>query len=331
VDLAVIWNARAGSATGVAVAEVERAIATTTGRRVTIFELGPDRDAAACVREALAAGARTIVAAGGDGTVSACATALITERSRVELGVLPLGTSNSFAAALGLPVELEGAIAQLASPERRPVDAALVESAAGRQVMILHCMVGLHAEAITETTAAAKRRWGVLAYLGSAMRQLVNLQPFAVELTTDEHHVRCRAIAVAAANLAPLKTVLAHGPSHVLGDDGRVDVTIVAAETFTEAIATGVHLYRSARDREPASRDNVGSFSATRVSIVAEPPQRVLVDGEAFGDTPVTVETLPRALRVLATPAEAVAGEPVEAPLIGLPELEIDGARVDRS
>ena len=117
--------------------------------------------------------------------------------------------------------------------------------------------------------------------------------------------------------------MLAHGPSHLLGDDGRVDVTIVAAETPAEAIATGVHLWRSARAGEPATRDNVGSFSTPRVSITTDPPAQVLVDGEAFGMTPVTIETHPRALRVIAPAAPEADGEPVESDLLGLPDVEV--------
>src|SRR5690606_30029902 len=131
-----------------------------------------------------------------------------------------------------------------------------------------------------------KQRWGVLAYAAAALRHLASAAPFAVELTTDEHTLKCRALAVAAANLAPSQSVLAHGPSHLLGDDGRVDVTIVAADSIAEAIATGVHLYRTAREGEPASRDNVGSFAAVRLQITTDPVQHVLVDGEPFGETP---------------------------------------------
>ena len=254
MDVALVWNGNAGSAANVEAADVAQRIAAAMAREVSVVDCGDDPLAAA--RTALAGGAHVVIAAGGDGTVSACATALI--GSEGTLAVLPLGTSNSFAGALGIPDELDAAIALLASTDRRLVDAAFVERAGERRTMILHCMIGLHADTISDTQAESKRRWGVLAYVASALRQLASLEPFAVELETPSHVVRCRAIQISAANLAPLKTVLAHGPSHLLGGDGRVDVTIVAAESIGEAIATGVHLYRTSRDHEPATRDNVG-------------------------------------------------------------------------
>lgn len=327
MDIAVIFNGRAGSAAGLDAKTLTERIAAATSREVTVFETSDDRDPIACVQDALAQRARMIVAGGGDGTVSSCASHVI-GRPDVELGVLPLGTSNSFAAALDIPGDIEGAIAQLAASSRRILDAAVVESATDRRVMILHCSVGLHAETIAETSTTAKRRWGVLAYAATALKKLATVEQFAVELTTPSHVIQCRAAAIVAANIAPLKTVLAHGPSHLLGDDGRVDVTVVAASSIAEAIATGVHLYRSGRDHEPATRDNIGSFSTPQVRIATDPPQRILVDGEPFGETPVRITTLPRALTVVAPPAAEAQGDPVEAPLVGLPDLAIDGRPV---
>ncbi len=318
--IAVIWNGRAGTAAGLAAETVQRTLAEATQRSVTIEEITQDRDLGACVSDAIASGARTIVAAGGDGTVSAVAAAI---SDRAVLGVLPLGTSNSFAAALGIPADIAGAIAVIAAGETRPIDLAYVTTSEGRKAMVLHCMVGFHADAISNTSTESKRRWGVLAYAGSAMRELANLESFAVELDTGAHAVRCSANAVAAANLAPIKTVLAHGASHVLGDDGLIDVTIIAAESMLEAIATGVHLYRQARNGEPATRANVGSFSTKTLTITTEPLQNVLVDGEAFGTTPVAIETVQGALRVLAPAPPTVEGPPIEASLLGLPDLEV--------
>jgi YegS/Rv2252/BmrU family lipid kinase len=322
VDLALIYNGRAGSAAGVEAGELATRIADATAREVTLLDVRDDCDPDACAQAAADANARTIVAAGGDGTVSACAKHVIGRDA--ELGVLPIGTSNSFAAALDIPAALDAAIAQLASTNRRTIDAAIVTSATTKRVMILHCMIGLHAAALAETSTSAKRRWGVLAYVATALRKLATLQPFSCELVTSGHTVHCRASAIAAANIAPLRTVLAHGPSHLLADDGRIDVTIVAGETLSEAIATGIHLYRTTRDHEPATRDNIGSFSTDRLVIRTEPPQQVLVDGEPVGHTPITIETLPRVLRVIAPAVPISEGPPIEAELVGLPELEVD-------
>jgi YegS/Rv2252/BmrU family lipid kinase len=79
---------------------------------------GAELDAAA--RKALASGARTIVAGGGDGTINAIASVIAD--SPAVLGVLPLGTLNHFAKDLGIPLELEQAVRNIAAGRITRVD-----------------------------------------------------------------------------------------------------------------------------------------------------------------------------------------------------------------
>jgi diacylglycerol kinase family enzyme len=156
----------------------------------------------------------------------------------------------------------------------------------------------------------------------------MSLEPFVVEIETEDQRIHCRAVAVTVANMAPPRTVLAQGPPVLSPDDGRLDLTIVSATTLVEAVATGLHLLRTAIDGEPAERDNVGFLAARRVCITTEPPQNVLIDGEEAGTTPLVVECLPRALTVMAPRREEAREAPpaaeVEVKLAGLPELEVE-------
>lgn len=246
---------------------------------------------------ALAARPDVVVAVGGDGTVSATAGALVGRD--VPLGILPCGTSNSFADALGIPLDLDGAIANLIRGERRVVDTARHDG----RTMILHAMIGFHARTLEATSGEAKRRWGNLAYAAAALKELGDLTPFQVAIETEHHAIACPAVAVAVANTAPPRTVLAQGPGKLPPDDALLHVTVVSAETIAELIATGVHLYRHARAEEPAERDNVAYLAARRIRIATDPPQRVLVDGEPAGDTPIAIECAPSSLTVIAPAA----------------------------
>ena len=71
-------------------------------------------------REALGRGATTLVAAGGDGTVSAVASALLD--SEAILGVLPMGTLNHFARDLQIPLDMEGACSVIANGAVAKID-----------------------------------------------------------------------------------------------------------------------------------------------------------------------------------------------------------------
>ena len=318
--IALVWNGGAGSAKEGVIDEVRRQI----GERFDVreFEVCEGQDAARCTRDAVAAGAELVVAAGGDGTVSGVAGGLV--GSGVPLGVIPLGTSNSFAAALGIPGDWAGAIETLAAGHRRVIDTARYTIAGATRTMILHASIGFHTEAELVTSDEAKQRWGQLAYLANAFLQLGELPELDVALESFGHVVTCRAAAVAVANVVPRKTVLAHGPSTIDPSDGLLDVTIIAMRSITEAIATGVHLLRQAAAGDAAQRDNIAYFACRNVRITTDPPSRVLIDGEAAGLTPLAVESAPGSLVVIAPPpaVDDVRDEP-EAKLEGLPGLEV--------
>src|SRR5438128_3016655 len=76
------------------------------------------------VRKALHKSDETIIAAGGDGTVSAVAGEIA--GTRKVMGVLPLGTLNHFAKDIGIPVGLDAAVRMLANGHTEPVDVAEV-------------------------------------------------------------------------------------------------------------------------------------------------------------------------------------------------------------
>lgn len=319
-QVALVYNPAAGAATGGA--EAREALRALYGD-ILVYETSAHEDADACARKALAEGAELIVAAGGDGTVSLVASALVGTGAR--LGILPRGTSNSIASALGIPDDLKGAIDVLRAGHHHAVDTAV----ANGRTMVLHASVGLHADTIANTTREAKNRWGIFAYVADGLAHLAGLEPFAVEIETESRVVRCRASNVMVANLAPPKTVLAQGPAVVAGDDGALSVTIVAAESLVEAVATGVHLYRSALREEAATRDNVGFLRARRVRIDTTPEQALLVDGEPAGKGRLVVTCLPRSLHVVVPRDVQVEAAPAgpETKLAGLPELEVEAPR----
>lgn len=287
----VLYNPRAGSARDDEPARIERALGDCE-----LVEVGEQLDLGARVRAAVARGARAVVAVGGDGTVSSVATELVGSATR--LGIIPRGTANSVAVALGIPDDLDEACAVIAGGRARTVDSAL---AAGRN-MLLMATIGVHARAVTDASAAAKQNLGMLAYLSKGVELMFGAEPFAIELHIDEQTPPLRASvhALTIANIAPPRTVVAQGPPEVLPDDGLLDVTLIAFDGLLDALMTTVHLYRQSREGLPAERDNVGFLRAHSVAVRAEPEQRVMIDGELAGSTPFEVRCRPATLAVLA-------------------------------
>lgn len=125
-SVAVVANADAGSVKRVGVRELRfrlQAAFAAQGLHADIA-LVSGRDLIRTIDGFLDTGTETVVAVGGDGTVSTVATRLA--RSGASLGVVPLGTLNHFAKDLGLPLDIEEAVAAIAAGAVRSVDLGMV-------------------------------------------------------------------------------------------------------------------------------------------------------------------------------------------------------------
>lgn len=133
--------------------------------RLTSEELDADTIAS----EAIAQGAKIIIASGGDGTLSAAANALV--GTNIPLGIISRGTANAFAAALDLPDTIDAACKTILGGATRPVDAALCNGLP----MVLLAGIGFEAQTVERADRQAKKRFGMLAYVMAGLQQLREL------------------------------------------------------------------------------------------------------------------------------------------------------------
>ncbi len=280
--------------------------------RLTTKEVGADKIAS----EAIADGASNVLVSGGDGTLSAAAAALV--GTNIPMGVIPRGTANAFASALGLPDTIEAACEAIVGGATRVVDAARCNNLP----MVLLAGIGFEAETVDRADREAKNRFGVLAYLMAGLQELRELESFEAEIETEDKVITVTAAAVTVANAAPPTSVLAQGPSGVIFDDGLLDITVVAPVSRAGAIAASYHLLRSALNETATERDDIGYIRARRVIVRADPPQEVVVDGEIIGNTPIDVECVPGGLTIF-VPPDAAPPSPTEK-LEGLPDLKVE-------
>jgi YegS/Rv2252/BmrU family lipid kinase len=257
-----------------------------------VRELLETDDAEAIAKASVAGGAPLVVGAGGDGTISSCAGAVI--GSGAHLGIVPCGTSNSIARALGVPTDLEGACDAVALGRVREIDAA---RANGRPMALL-ASIGFHADTIETTPPDAKAVLGKLAYVIRGIQHLREYESFDVEVETDRGSAKLRAMAVTIANVAPAETIFAHGAGDVVPDDGLLDLTIASADGALGALAAGIELAVGALRGTEVQSPHVGWVRCRRARLVASPAQHVVVDGEVVGTTPLEVAVVPRGLSV---------------------------------
>lgn len=285
--------------------------------RLTTQEKGADVIAS----EAIADGAKAIIASGGDGTLSAAANALVGKN--IPLGIISRGTANAFAAALELPDTIEAACETILGGATRSVDAAVCNGLP----LVLLAGIGFEAETVEKADRQAKKRFGMLAYVMAGLQQLRELDHFTAEIETEDKVITVTASAVTVANAAPPTSILAQGPAGVVFDDGLLDVTVVSPVSRAGAIAASYHLLQTAlNENSAADRDDIGYIRARRVIIRTDPLQKVVVDGEVIGETPIDVECIPGGLTIF-VPKEAAPPSPTEK-LEGLPDLEIKSKRV---
>jgi diacylglycerol kinase family enzyme len=263
-----------------------REAAAAGGWDPVFLETTLDDRGAGLARGALAAGARLVVAAGGDGTVRACAQALA--GTAVPLAIVPLGTANLAARALGVPRGTGDALATGFGGHERRIDLAVARAGgAVETAFVAMAGIGLDAEVVGATPPRLKERIGWLAYAAAGAAHLDDGEPLAR---------RARSVVAGNAGLLPGGFPLL--PRARL-DDGLLDVGILApaGPAGWLRVARGV-LAGGGQDHPELER-----HQARRVGIWAETELPRQVDGEVIvpGDS-LTVTLLPHALTVRVPP-----------------------------
>ena len=258
----------------------------------------PDISPQELANQAIAQDADLIIASGGDGTVSAVSGAVI--GTNIPLGIIPRGTANAFAMALGITQQISPirkACEVILAGKTKVVDAARCNDLP----LILLAGIGYEAETIEKADREAKNRWGSLAYIMAGWQQLDEQNLFEAEIEIEGEIRTLQAGAITIANAAPPTSVLAQGIGEVVADDGLLDITIATVDNKLQAVTTILSMLGAALIKTSAELDNIVHLRAQKVKISANPPQKVVLDGEIIGNTPLEIECIPQSLTVFAS------------------------------
>ena len=142
-------------------------------------------DAEKFARAAIEDRCNYLVAAGGDGTLNEVINGIAGHAKGVNLGIVPLGTGNDFARAIGLPPTIEQNIDVLLSRRTRLID--LVRVRSDRTRFFVNVSAGGFSGLIDETlTPEIKHAWGPLAYLRGAAAALPKLHAYRTRVVFDQ-------------------------------------------------------------------------------------------------------------------------------------------------
>jgi len=230
--------------------------------------------------------AETVIAVGGDGTVSRVATGLLGTTAR--LAVLPGGSTNHVARLLGMPMDLVTAAKVLAGPTRlRRLD---MGDAGGRALLFLGGL-GVDALIVRNAPAKVKRFVAWAGYVPAGLRHLRD-GPWRVVITVDDTVVETTARTVLVANGPFLVHPRLRVGKEIRPDDGLLDVCIYSPNRLVDWITLGLwmlsgHVTRSRHVRQLRGRV---------IEIRADTPAPVEIDGDYLGVDPLTVSACPGAL-----------------------------------
>lgn len=243
------------------------------------------------VREAIAHGHKFIIIGGGDGTISSVVDQFA--YTDVVFGLLPLGTANSFARTLGIPLDLAGAISVLIDGKVADVDLGKI----GDDYFANGSSIGLPA-AVGRATPHSLKRWlGRAAYVLVAANKFLRHQPFRCIVTIDGHETSFDALDVRIASGGYQGGVLVASEAHV--DDGKIVIHILEGPSKW---ALAQEWARAALGA-PFNPADLKILKASELMIEAVPKQHVAVDGEVITQTPIRVSVAREALLVMAPKA----------------------------
>lgn len=235
-----------------------------------------------------------VIVSGGDGTVSAVASA--TAGMHVRLGVVPSGTANVLARALGIPLVLDDACDVLAHGTPRPVDA--MDLADGRRCLCRVAM-GIFGEVGEGTPTAAKKLAGSLAYAAAAVPLLTRTERHRFELVVDDVAVCHEGSCVVVTNVAEIGGGGLRWSDEVELDDGRIDVFVVCGKTLPENLGV---LWNALTGDAGASPEVVHLVAHRRVVISTHEELAVVADGESLRCRSLRIRCAAGALAVMGPP-----------------------------
>ncbi len=252
-------------------------------------------DAGRAVVDAVEDGCEAVFLAGGDGTINEAMNGLASAGvlDRIAVGIIPLGTGNDFAAALGIPVDVEAAVDVLLQGREIRVDLGQVNG----RVFVNISGGGFIAEASVAVTPQLKTIAGRLAYLIGGAQALMEFEPVGAVVTVEPgaRRLQHRLYAFAVCNSRLIGGGRLIAPEAVI-DDGLLDVCLIEAMSALELVA----LARKVADGEHVNDPRVHYLQAQAVKIALDREVKVNTDGEVFEGRHFEYRVLPRAARFLA-------------------------------
>ena len=234
-------------------------------------------DAERAARQAVVDGCGHLFIGGGDGTLNEAVNGAASASGlpRITLGLIPLGTGNDFATALGIPSDVDAALDVLLAGRTRQVDLGEVNG----RIFANISGGGYIAEVSEAVTPQMKSIAGRLAYLVGGAQALLEFEPVGTAVAAEPGGVRfeSRVYAFAVCNSRMIGGGKLIAP-HAVIDDGLLDVCVIEAMPAIEFVA----LLRRVADGTHTDDPRVRYLRAETVRFQFDRSIKINTDGEVL-------------------------------------------------
>ena len=244
--------------------------------RCEVFVTGASGDATRFVAENGGA-FDLIVCAGGDGTLNETIAGVLASGYSCPLGYIPCGTTNDYAASIGLSSDVMQAARDIMEGEAASFDVGLFNG----RYFVYTATCGASAKASYTTPQAAKNMLGHVAYILEGARDLGNLRPIHMRVETEEYDLDDDFLFCSITNSTSVGGILKLDTQLVALNDGKFEVTLVRNPT-TPAQLSAILYGLTTMD---IPNEMVQFFSSAKMQITSKAPLEWTLDGERGPET----------------------------------------------
>jgi YegS/Rv2252/BmrU family lipid kinase len=233
-----------------------------------------------------------VIVGGGDGSLSSFVDDFV--GTDVVFALLPLGTANSFARTLGIPLDLDGAIDVIANGEQREIDVGCING----DYFLNAAAMGLAPKVAESVPHGLKKVLGRLGYLVWAGWSAANFRAFRVKLEDGQRTHRMWATEVRIANGRY------HGGIELIENADLKSGEIVVQVVEGRSIAKLGWSYFASAAKLKTRHQTVREFVSREFKLSTHPRMKVSIDGELGEETPLSISALPDGV-IIAAPRES--------------------------
>ena len=223
------------------------------------------------------------IAVGGDGMIALLASYL--RDWEKPIGIIPAGTSNTMANILGIPLDAKLAIQQLIHfGQTKTIDALQIED----RLFFMNVSMGFSSSVVNELDSTKKSLLGIFAYIFAGLLRLPKTTQHTFSVEIDGRRQQVKAAELFVVNSGVL------GRSQYTVSDSKIDDGVLEAGIVREASIRGiVDVVDILVRKRKKGFQLIGQ--GKHITVLTEKPLKVQADGDIIGETPLTIEVIPRA------------------------------------